>query len=105
MLLTVVLSAFALVFLAGKGGQIPAFAAHPKASDPHSIFAFAHRHGTPAAGGTVAVASGMKFSCTGSSNDSRGINATEKVVNDSDSGQAGNYWALDAFTRTIQVWN
>lgn len=33
------------------------------------------------------------------------INVTEKVTNDADSGQAGNYWGLDAFTRTIRVWN
>jgi hypothetical protein len=33
------------------------------------------------------------------------INISEKVINDADSGQAGNYWGLDAFTRTIKVWN
>ena len=33
------------------------------------------------------------------------INITEKVTNDADSGQAGNYWGFDAFTRTIKVWN
>ncbi len=33
------------------------------------------------------------------------INVTESVTNDADSGQAGNYWAYDTFTRTIKVWN
>lgn len=32
------------------------------------------------------------------------INVSEKIVNDADSGQAGNYWGLDSFNRTIQVW-
>ena len=32
------------------------------------------------------------------------INVTEGVTNDADSGQGGNYWALDAFSRTIKVW-
>jgi hypothetical protein len=31
------------------------------------------------------------------------INVHETVVNDIDSGQAGNYWAYDDFQRTIQV--
>jgi len=31
------------------------------------------------------------------------INVTEKVVNDADSGENGNYWALDAYGRNIQV--
>jgi hypothetical protein len=33
------------------------------------------------------------------------VNVTEKVKNDADSGQAGNYWGFDTFTRTIKVWN
>lgn len=28
----------------------------------------------------------------------------EKVINDVDSGLAGNYWAVDTCTRHIQVW-
>jgi len=32
------------------------------------------------------------------------INVTQKVVNDADSGQAGNTWAYDAYNRHIQVW-
>jgi hypothetical protein len=32
------------------------------------------------------------------------INASQKVVNTVDSGEAGNYWAFDQFSRTIQVW-
>ena len=33
------------------------------------------------------------------------INVVEKVKNDADSGQAGNYWAFDNYTRNIKVWN
>lgn len=33
------------------------------------------------------------------------VNINEKVLNDVDSGQAGNYWAFDNLTRQIQVWN
>jgi Ice-binding-like len=32
------------------------------------------------------------------------IDVTEKVINDADSGQAGNTWAFDATTRHIKVW-
>jgi|SRR3989344_2817137 len=32
------------------------------------------------------------------------VNVVQKIVNDADSGEAGNYWALDSFNRTIQVW-
>lgn len=32
------------------------------------------------------------------------IDVMQKVTNDSDSGQAGNYWGFDYFTRHIQVW-
>lgn len=32
------------------------------------------------------------------------ISVTQRVVNDADSGGAGNYWALDRYIRRIQVW-
>lgn len=32
------------------------------------------------------------------------VNVSEKITNDADSGQAGNYWGIDSFNRTIQVW-
>ncbi len=32
------------------------------------------------------------------------INVTQKIVNDVDSGEAGNYWAFDKITRRIKVW-
>ena len=32
------------------------------------------------------------------------VNVSEKITNDADSGTAGNYWGLDSFSRTIQVW-
>jgi hypothetical protein len=32
------------------------------------------------------------------------ISVNQKVINDIDSGQAGNYWAFDTFTREIKVW-
>ncbi|PIR89162.1 MAG: hypothetical protein COU07_02940 [Candidatus Harrisonbacteria bacterium CG10_big_fil_rev_8_21_14_0_10_40_38] len=32
------------------------------------------------------------------------VNASQKIKNTVDSGEAGNYWAFDDFTRTIQVW-
>ncbi|MGH2495357.1 MAG: hypothetical protein ACRDIV_11695 [Ktedonobacteraceae bacterium] len=73
-------------------------AAHPK-----SVFALEHQVGKP--GATMAAAT-LTLSC--GPNAVKGnllINVTEKVINDADSGQAGNYWGLDAFTRTIKVWN
>ncbi|HET9946835.1 MAG TPA: hypothetical protein VFQ63_02115 [Patescibacteria group bacterium] len=32
------------------------------------------------------------------------INVTQKILNDADSGEAGNYWAYDTIERRIQVW-
>lgn len=32
------------------------------------------------------------------------INVTQKILNDADSGEAGNYWAMDTINRHIQVW-
>lgn len=32
------------------------------------------------------------------------INVEQKIVNDADSGEAGNYWAYDTIERHIQVW-
>ena len=32
------------------------------------------------------------------------VNVTQKIVNDADSGQAGNYWGVDTFNRHIQVF-
>lgn len=32
------------------------------------------------------------------------VNVSQKISNDADSGTAGNYWGLDTFSRTIQVW-
>lgn len=32
------------------------------------------------------------------------IDVTQKVQNDVDSGEAGNYWAFDYYTRHIKVW-
>jgi hypothetical protein len=31
-------------------------------------------------------------------------NVTYKIINDADSGDGGNYWAYDAFTRQLQIW-
>lgn len=32
------------------------------------------------------------------------VDVNEKVENDADSGEAGNYWAFDYYTRHIKVW-
>jgi len=97
-LLLVALSSLALIVptLAARSN------AHKLAAGPQSIFALEHRHGSPV--GKAAV-SALSFSCSGAVAGNRLINVTEKVINDADSGQAGNYWGLDAFSRTIQVWN
>src|SRR5258708_825651 len=33
------------------------------------------------------------------------VNVTYKVINNADSGDGGNYWGYDAFTRQLQIWN
>lgn len=32
------------------------------------------------------------------------INVTQRIINDVDSGEAGNYWAYDTINREIKVW-
>lgn len=32
------------------------------------------------------------------------IDVNQKIINDVDSGEAGNYWAFDTFNRHMQVW-
>jgi hypothetical protein len=99
-LLAIALSSLVLI--------IPTFAAnthvqHTVTAHPKSIFALEHQVGKP---GAQTAAAALTLSC--GPNAVKGnllINITEIVVNDADSGQAGNYWALDAFSRTIKVWN
>ena len=89
---------------------IPTFAAHPqvqRSSAVHSkvsIFALEHRAGKTVSG----ASSNTAISLTCGPNAVKGnlvISVNEKVIHDADSGQAGNYWGLDAFSRTIKVWN
>lgn len=94
-----VLSSLALV--------VPTLAAHShttaSAGRSHaSIFALEHQHGKTAA---KALRNSFTFTCSGASAGNQVINVVEVVVNDVDSGQAGNWWAFDFFTRRIQVWN
>ena len=46
----------------------------------------------------------LNFTCA-QPNGNRIIDVTEKILNDADSGEAGNYWAFDNVTRQIQVWS
>lgn len=68
------------------------------------LFALEHQHGK--AGG-LASTSSFSYNCTASGGVKGNLimNVTEKVINDADSGQAGDYWALDALTRTIKIYN
>lgn len=52
--------------------------------------------------------SGMSSVFTASCNAPAGtkvIDVVESIANDADSGQAGDYWAFDNYSRHIQVWN
>jgi hypothetical protein len=102
---TVVLALVALVSLAFVA--LPAFAAHPnvaqKPTATHpSVFAQEHPRGK--ASKTAVSIAAINTTCAGANTGNLVINVVEKVKNDVDSGQMGN-WALDAFTRTIKVWN
>jgi hypothetical protein len=100
--------AFVGVALVSLVWIIPTFAAnthvqHSVSGHPRSVFALEHQVGKA---GTQTAITALALTC--GPNAVKGnqlINVTEKVINDADSGQAGNYWGLDAFTRTIKVWN
>lgn len=100
--------AFVGVALVSLVWIIPTFAAnthvqHSVSSHPRSVFALEHQVGRA---GTQPAIAALTLSCgTNAVKGNMLINVTEKVINDADSGQAGNYWALDAFFRTIKVWN
>lgn len=73
------------------------------AMHPKSVFALEHQVGKP---GAKTAAAASTLSCGSSAvKGNLLVNISEKVINDADSGQGGNYWALDTFTRTIKVWN
>ena len=73
-------------------------------SKPH-VSNFSREHPLPVRT-KLANANGteLNFTCA-QPNGNRVINFTEKVINDADSGQAGNYWAFDTWTRHVQVWS
>lgn len=79
-------------------------AMHSQASHgplPRFVFSLEHQAGKP--GGSVSP-DATKFTCSGARKGNLLVNVTEKVTNDADSGQAGDYWAFDTFTHIIQVW-
>jgi hypothetical protein len=95
-----------LVVLSSLLFILPTLAAHSKgqigAGHLPSLFTLEHPVGKVAVGGRTTSG----FSCgTAAKPGNLLINVTEIVSNDGDSGQAGNYWGLDAFTRTFSVWN
>lgn len=61
---------------------------------------FVQQQSTAKGGATTEVA---KKSCDGVAG-SPVINVTQRILNDADSGEAGNYWGFDTIERHIQVW-
>lgn len=51
--------------------------------------------------------SAFSFSCAGygASQGHRVVSVTESIINDADSGEAGNYWAYDTVRRSITIWS
>lgn len=70
-----------------------------------NLFNLEHQHGQ--AGGGTGDHSGFSFSCaaSGAVKGNRIINVTESILNDADSGEAGNTWAFDTVKRSITIWN
>jgi subtilase family serine protease len=54
--------------------------------------------------GSAAAFGGSQLSASACGGGKLVINVTQKVVNDADSGVAGNAWAFDSYNRQIQVW-
>jgi hypothetical protein len=80
-------SAVVLVVILGLALAVPALAS-PRATNT----------------GAQVDTGGFTFTC-GAPSGSRVIDVTERIVNDADSGEAGNYWGYDTILRHIQVWN
>lgn len=108
------LGGIAVVVVAAVLIILPAALAAPRATSHHNnataahsrpnIFALEHEHGTRSQSTAQTNGSGFTFSCSQPSGN-KIIDVNEKVINDADSGIAGDYWAFDTVTRQIQVWN
>jgi hypothetical protein len=83
------------------------FAAGPPANHTPSVhttsvFAQEHQAGKPGSG----MPQSSNLTCgKGANKGNLVVNSSEHIANDADSGQAGNYWAIDTIFRTIKVYN
>ncbi|HEU5348392.1 MAG TPA: hypothetical protein VFU63_07245, partial [Ktedonobacterales bacterium] len=96
-------SAMAHGAISGTNAQV--FGSHFSGED---LFGLEHSHGMGDSNGVSAAHhSAFSFSCTsyGASQGHRIVSVTQSIVNDIDSGEAGNYWAFDTVRRSITMWN
>lgn len=77
---------------------------HPTthSTDKPNMFSTEHRHGS---GGGDGDHGAFSFSCASAVKGNKVIDVTESILNDADSGQAGDYWAFDKVNRSITIWN
>jgi hypothetical protein len=103
--MTVVVAAAIFVIPALAHGTVSQTSKHASVGNTGpNPFTAEHQHGTHSGDGDHAA---FEFSCAGSGavKGNRIINVTESIVNDVDSGEAGNYWAFDTVKRSITIWN
>lgn len=80
-------------------------ASHATKAPP--LFTLEQRHGVKTNGPVRLDSDQFEFSCAGygAVKGNQIISVTEGILNDADSGEAGNYWAFDKVNRSISVWN
>ena len=106
LLMTVVVAAAIFVVPAMAHSATPKANSHASSAKDGGpgMFSLEHRRGAKGDdGGNLA----FSYSCAdaGAVKGNQIISVVESIVNDVDSGTAGNYWAYDTEKRSITVWN
>ena len=96
---------------------IPALAAPSGAATTHTngrstqtaarLFSMEHQHGITVSSSAQLESDPFAYSCAsyGATDSNLVVEVSEAIVNDADSGEAGNYWAFDKVNRSITIWN
>lgn len=107
LLMTVVVAAAIFVVPAMAHGATPKANDHSAAAQGSGPGMFTLEHQRGAKGGDGGGNLAFSYSCAdaGAVKGNQIISVVESIVNDVDSGTAGNYWAYDTVKRSITIWN
>lgn len=107
LLMTVVVAAAIFVVPAMAHSATPKANSHASSAKDGGPGMFSLEHRRSGKGGDDGGSLAFSYSCAdaGAVKGNQIISVVESIVNDVDSGTAGNYWAYDTEKRSITVWN